>query len=75
MMWYEYEIWAPAQDKAFRFSITQSQLSVMLDGKSLTIVPEARIFGKMIIPVEKQQRKSRSLSKPTSVSEKRSCEP
>lgn len=75
IMWYEYEIWAPAQDKAFRFSITQSQLSVMLDGKSLTIVPEARIFGKMIIPVEKQQRKSRSLSKPTSVSEKRSCEP
>lgn len=24
MMWYEYEIWAPAQDKAFRFSIKQS---------------------------------------------------
>lgn len=75
IMWYEYEIWAPAQDKAFRFSITQSQLSVMLDRKSLTIVPEARIFGKMIIPVEKQQHKSRSLSKTTSVSEKRSREP
>lgn len=74
-MWFEYEIWAPAPDKAFRFNITQSQLSVMLDGKSLTIVPETRIFGKMIIPVEKQQRKSRSLSKTTSVSEKRSREP
>lgn len=64
-MWYEYEIWAAAHDKAFRFSITQSRLSVL---------PDARMFGKINIPVEKQQRESRSLSN-TSVSEKRYREP